>query len=253
MKKLLSLSLVLLLSSSLVSQNMLSVGAGVNTMSFNTNQLNGFVTSFNEFYSSQLSKPMDKFGLAYGYSIGVGGVFDNYPKVIGATITKESLYQSSFASFNDNTGVELLQHLAKTTLYTDYGWYLMDNMTLSGTIAASLWRNDIRHYTVYPDNTKSLGRDATYNGIYSSVKVSFDFGFNLAYWIKPVKLELRALKDFTVASTGLIDASIGKTLEGNYLPINYGESTSNQSNRINGVFPGFYFGLMVSYFISNEE
>lgn len=232
---------------------MLSIGTSFNAISFNTKELNSFVESFNSFHSNQINKPLDKFGMAYGYSFGIGGVFDNYPKVIAATLTRENLYQNSTANFNNNTGVQITQHIAKTTLYTDYGWYLMDNMTISGTVAASLWRNDIRHYTTYPDGTKSLGRDSQFNGIYSSVKASFDFGLNLSYWIKPVKIELRGLKDFTFASTSLIDASIGKTLEANYLPINYGSSTINQSNRISGVFTGFYFSLMISYFISNEE
>lgn len=253
MRKYIIFYITIIVAGVLNSQNMLSIGTGFNAISFNTNELNNFTESFNSFYSNQLNKPLNKFGMSYGYSFGIGGVFDNYPKVIGATITRENLYQNSSAIFNDKTGVQITQHIAKTTLYTDYGWYLMDNMTLTGTLAASIWRNDLLHYTTYPDGTKSLGQDSQYNGIYSSTKASFDFGLNLSYWIKPIKIELRGLKDFTLASTSLIDASIGKTLEANYLPINYGSSTIDQSNRIRGVFTGFYFSLMVSYFISNEE
>lgn len=105
------------------SQNILGVGMGGDVMAGETKELNTFVKTFNNFYGSSLAKPFKNFGLTKGYSFTAGGHLDTYSFVLGAWISRGNMFQKSEAVFTDNRKIEMVQHIAKTTLYTDYGWW----------------------------------------------------------------------------------------------------------------------------------
>lgn len=234
------------------SQNILGAGVGLDVMAGETDELNTFVKTFNNYYGSSLSKPLKNFGLTKGYSFTAGGYLDTYSFVLGAWISRGNMFQKSKAVFTDNREVEMVQHLAKTTLYTDYGWWAGDNVIISGTLAASLWRNDLRIYSIYSDGTKSIGNDNFLNGIYSSYSASFDFGLNVSLVFEPIKIDIRALKDFKVANTQLSDLSAGKGIYDQNVPIDYTKGTFDETNRMHGGFSGYYFSVSVIAFLFLE-
>ena len=176
--------------------------------------------------------------------------FDTYSFVIGAWLSRANMFQKSKATFNDNTGIEMVQHIAKTSLYTDYGWWAGDNVIISGTIAASLWRNDVRIYSTYPDGSKSIGNENSLNGIYQSFNASFDLGLNVSILLEPIKIDFRVLKDFKfINGFSLLDVSTGKGINDQHIPIDFTKNSFNEDNRMSGSFSGYYFSLSVLYFL----
>lgn len=127
-----------------------------------------------------------------------------------------------------------------------------DNVIISGTLAASLWRNDLRIYSIYSDGTKSIGNDNPLNGIYNSISASFDFGLNVSLVFEPIKIDVRALKDFKIANTQLSDLSAGKGIYDQNLPIDYTKGTFDASNRMHGGFSGYYFSISVVAYLFLE-
>jgi hypothetical protein len=239
-------------STHVTSQSLIGAGMGFDVMSGNTNELNTFVESFNTQNVSLLSEPLNKFGLTKGYSFSAGGNFDTYSFVIGAWFSRANMFQKSKATFVNNTGIEVVQHIAKSTLYTDYGWWVGDNVIISGTIGASLWRNDVRVYSTYADGSKSIGQESSLNGIYQAYNASFDLGLNISVVLEPVKLDFRILKDYKFTASQLLDVSAGKGINDQHIPIDFSKNSFSEDNRMSGNFSGFYFSLSAVVFLSTD-
>lgn len=248
MKKLIVLSCLFVSFFAAAQEDCLGVGASLDVYAFQFDELNQLVSSINNYYEGNgLETSMEAFEYAPGGSFLLGGNMGGVGLTLGYWLGRSMQSASGTASFENGRGIEIKARHLRTVFMFDLGGTITDHIVLSGTLSASLWRNDVHYYNTYPYDIKSVATNDPLPGLYSSVKASFGLGMDLSGYIGPIRIGLRAIKDFGVGASDLGDFSPAKLNVGNYLPKDITQPTSQPDNRITSQFPGVLFSLSIAY------
>lgn len=152
--------------------------------------LNGFVDSFNSFWGSKLSAPyesyekttfsMPNFGLGFRYSsAGNVGFTANTHVLYGRKIDE---HRATWATGVQN---EVAIRLKDIRWNFSMGVHIKLRLFAEVFIGSTFRGISLKHYTIYPDGSRSISSEYKLNGLYRGNTSALDLGLQLSYRLGP--------------------------------------------------------------------
>ena len=190
--------------------------AEYNNAEINTTGLNGFVNSFNGFWGNKLSSPYEEYE-ASTFSMpnyGLGFRFSSEDSGFGFTASTHALYgrksDSHTAKWQTNVVNDLTTRLRDIRWNLTLGAHYNNLIFLEGFMGGTFRKISMRHYTEYPDGSRSLSTEYKLNGLYTGTTTAIDLGIQASIKISRFMVYVRytnPMKNFPPAKNlvALID------------------------------------------------
>ena len=178
---------------SLPSFGQITIQVEYNRAAIDASGLNGFVDSFNEFWGSQLASPYESYdqysfsmpnvGLGYRFIAGEKAGFTANTHVLYGQ--KEDTHASTWTTGVQN---EVNTRLRDIRWNFSMGIHWKSLLFVEGFFGSTFRSISLKHYTIYPDGSRSLSSEYKLNGLYRGTTTAIDLGFQVSLKLGPLLL-----------------------------------------------------------------
>jgi hypothetical protein len=234
----------------------ITVGAGYSLNTFQTENMNKLVNSFNDYYQVGLKKPFAGYDLGsmQGFNINIGY---RYMKRETSGFSAYGGYMFGYShNFNsvkiwNNTGYDMEMAFKCHDFLFEGGYQIKGKVFMHGFVGIGIRDIQVQMWKVYQDGSRSMGYEYDINGWYKTNSFSAQFGASLGFrvwhFFFPLRVgyEVPFFKDNTLQLT---DFDVNRFRSHN-LPNDYSLwLVSNISNDDNNRIPeNDFMGLRIHF------
>lgn len=173
----------------------LGIGYGFN--GFTPDSLNLFVQSYNTYYEVGMKDPLPEYNFSnmHGINVSVGY---RYMKRKKSSFSGLILYQYGYSSNTkrskiwSNLGNELNLAFNTHEILLEGGYQIKGFFYMHALFGGIIRDVGIKSYTVYPDGSRSIGKEYDINGYYSgtstTIQVGGSLGFRVWHFFFPIRV-----------------------------------------------------------------
>lgn len=159
-------------------------------------QLNEFVTSFNDFWSSDTALAFEKVDADEFAHLEIGAGLRAMlgPITLATNVTWGDGTADRSFRYTNRVGHDLDMRTKDITWDAQFGLVFRKRLMVSTIITAYYRDITYRLYTVFPDDSRSLGNVYKISGVYTGTTSSVEFGVGTGLFVGPVLLNIKWLR-----------------------------------------------------------